>query len=225
MALEPEPPPEPSVAVAGTVGDTGFEVSLDPFARHRSFAGSMRAGKLRSSFQSFLDSWREPIDVRADRMLDLQGFGRLPHAFLKMPRNKRPDELPDGHEDRLKNDLERQFILRNLARVVKTINRNDPLEFERKAISLKFELDYRRELGDLHRKAELLDDLGLDHVRRELAWRHRFLEVMQWERHFCKEIKDDFEGPLWRHDPDTNPIQSKAADEALSSLDDEDRGA
>ena len=90
----------------------------------------------------------------------------------------------------MKNDLERQFILRNLARFVKTVNKDEPLEFQRKAIELaKMDIDARAHIAELHRKPALLDDLGVDHVRKELAWRHRFTEVMQWERYFCREIK------------------------------------
>lgn len=181
-------------------------VPMDPFARHRAFAGWVRTGKLRSTFQWFLDSWKEPIDTRVDKILDLAGFGKAPHAFLKMPRDKRNDELPDGLEEQLKT-CERQFILRNLMRFVKTVNRDDPLEFERKTIALgKPDLDARAHLQDLHRKAELLDGLGVDHMRSELAWRYRFLEVMQWEQYYCKEIRDEFKGPLWKHDPVTNPV-------------------
>lgn len=191
--------------------------SFDPFARHRGFAKWVRTGKLRSTFQWFIDAWREPIDVRADKILDLQSFGKGPALFLKMPRPKKANEYPEGLEDRLKKDLERQFILRNLMRFVKTVNKDDPLEFERKPAGVKVELDARAHLQDLHRTPELLEDLGVDHVRHELAWRHRFLEVMQWERYYCKEIKDEFQGPMWKHDPDTNPIQSKQIDAAAAA--------
>lgn len=190
---------------------------FDPFARHRGFAKWVRTGKLRSTFQWFIDSWKEPIDVRADKILDLQAFGKGPAPFLKMPRPKKASEYPEGLEDRLKKDLERQFILRNLMRFVKTVNKDDPLEFERKPAGVKLELDARAHLADLHRTPELLDELGVDHVRHELAWRHRFLEVMQWERYYCKEIKDEFQGPMWKHDPDTNPIQSRQIDDAAAA--------
>jgi hypothetical protein len=215
MAAPPEPVEVTPVEVT-PFEVTPFEVTIDPFARHRGFAGWVRTGKLRTSFQRFLEHMREPIDVRADRILDLAAFGQVPHQFLKMPRPKRPDELPEGFEDRMK-DLERQFILRNLRRFVKTVDRNDPLEFEKKEVGVKLDLDTRKHLADLHRRPELLGDTGLEQVRNELAWRHRFLEVMQWERYFCKEIKDDFDGPLWKHDPETNPIQAKAADEAIAT--------
>ncbi len=199
------------------MSEPAFEVTIDPFARHREFARWVRTGKLRVSFQAFLERWREPIDVRADKILDLDAIGKPPQTFLKMPRPKRPDEYPEGLEDRMKQDLERQFILRNLMRFVKTVNKDDPLEFETKEVGVKLDLDARKHLADLHRTPELLADLGVDHVRNELAWRRRFLEVMQWERYFCKEIKDDFQGPLWKHDPETNPVATKKADAAMAS--------
>lgn len=201
---------------AGEVVDGPFEVTLDPFARHRTFAGWVRTGKLRSSFEWFLEKWREPIDVRADKILDLAAFGKAPHAFLKMPRKKRPDEFPDGYEDRLKKDVERQFILRNLMRYVKTVNRDDPLEFDKKPVGVKVDLDARAHLRSLHRAPELLDDLGHDHARHELDWRRTMHDVMQWEEWFCKEIKEDFSGPLWKHDPVKNPVKAKVADAAAA---------
>jgi len=218
MATEDDGPvpevAEPKSMGTGLVADGAFAVALDPFARHRGFAGSVRAGRLRSKFQWFLDKWKDPIDVRADKILDLAAFGKVPHQFLKMPRTKRNDEFPEGYEDRLKKDVERQFILRNLMRYVKTIDKGDPLEFEKRAVGVKIDLDTRAHLKDLHRKAELLAKLGTDHVRHELAWRHRMLEVMQWEQYYSAEIKQDFPGPLWKHAPETNPIPAKRIDDA-----------
>jgi hypothetical protein len=40
---------------------------------------------------------------------------------------------------------------------------------------------------------------------------------MQWERYFCKEIKDKFPGPMWRHDPDTNPVPPEPDADAASA--------
>lgn len=217
---EPPPTEAPETPPPSEGGDPEprFEVTIDPFTRHDVFADSVLSGRLRSTFQWFLDQWREPINVRADRILDLDAFGRDLHAFLKMPRTKRADELPDGHEDRMKEDLERQFILRNLMRYVKTINKGDPLEFGRLTVGLsEEELNYRGALIDqLHKPPDLLAEGGLDHVRRELGWRRHFVSEMRWERYFSKEIRDDFQGPLWKHDPDTNPIQSKVADAVLN---------
>ncbi len=188
-------------------------ITMNPFKRHRLFAHKVIYGRLDSRLFVFLDSFREPIDVRADKILDLTKFGRPLAAFTKEPRIKKKEEFTDDLDDRMKTDLERQFILRNLARFVKTVNKDDPLEFKRHAIEVaKMDIDARAHIAELHRKPALLEDLGVDHVRKELAWRHRFTEVMQWERYFCREIKDDFSGPIWKHDPDTNPVRAKQAD-------------
>jgi hypothetical protein len=90
---------------------------------------------------------------------------------------------------------------------------DDTLEFDKKPAGVKLDLDARAHMRELHRKPDLVGDLGVDHCKSELAWRHRFLEVMQWERYFCKEIKDNFQGPMWKHDPDTNPVRSRAEGE------------
>ncbi len=202
---------EPVVEVDGAV-----VVELDPFSRHRAFARWVRTGKLRNTFQSFLDAWREPIDTKADKRMDLAAFGKPAHQFLKLPRPKRNDEFPEGYEDRLKQDLERQFILRNLARYVKTVNRDDPLEYERRKVGVTIDLAPRIILQDLHRTPEFTNPNSVQRVREESEWRHRMLEVMQWERYYCKEIKDDFAGPLWKHDPDTNPV-TRPEDTSLST--------
>lgn len=188
-------------------------ITMDPFGRHRVFARDVIHGRLDNRLLDFLDTFREPIDVRADKVLDLSKFGQPLVQLTKEPRVKKREEFNDDLEDRMKTDLERQFILRNLMRFVKTVNRDDPLEFERKSIEVAtMDIDARAHLADLHKKPDLLEDLGVDHVRKELEWRHRFLEVMQWESYFCREIKEDFSGPLWKHDPETNPVKARQAD-------------
>lgn len=198
-------------------GSGEVEVTLDPFRRHRGFARYACRGHVENGLQRFLDSIREPIDVRADKVLDLKRFGQAMHAFLKMPRKKRKDELNSDTEDRMK-DLERQFVLRNIKRFVKTVNKDDPLEFKREAVEVaKMDIDALAHMKDLHRKPELLDNMGVDHVRGEITWRQHYRDVMQWERYFCREIKADFPGAIWKHDPDTNPIPAKKADAELEA--------
>lgn len=193
-------------------------ITMNPFKRHRLFAHGVIHGRLDSKLFDFLDSFREPIDVRADKILDLSKFGAPLAQFTKAPRVKKKEEFADDLDDRMKTDLERQFILRNLMRFVKTVNKDDPLEFKKTSIEFaKMDIDARAHLQGLHKKPDLLKELGADHARQELAWRYKFLEVMQWERYFCREIKEDFTGPLWKHDPDTNPVQSKQADAALKA--------
>ncbi|MCC6620420.1 MAG: hypothetical protein IT385_04150 [Deltaproteobacteria bacterium] len=184
------------------------QATIDPFALWLTFAKSRRAGKVRTAFVSFLERWKEPIDVQVDKRLDLQAFGKGPHQFLKAPRNKRPDELNSDIAERMKTDVERQFNLRNLGRYVKTVNKGDPLEFKRKPVEVgKLDVDARAHMSEVYKRIEgIVIELGTAAVRAELAWRHRMLEVMQWERYFSKEIREEFSGPMWRHDPDTNPV-------------------
>lgn len=193
-------------------------ITMDPFGRHRVFAREVIHGRLDNRLLDFLDTFREPIDVRADKVLDLSKFGQPLVQLTKEPRVKKREEFNDDLEDRMKTDLERQFILRNLMRYVKTVNKDDPLEFEKRAIQLaQMDFDARAHMSELHKKPDLLSELGVDHVQHELAWRHKFLEVMQWEDYFCREIREDFSGPLWKHDPVTNPVRKKQADAALEA--------
>lgn len=195
------------------------EVLIDPFALWQAFAKSVKGGQLKTTFGEFLDAWREPIDVKVDKKMDLEAFGKGPELFLKMPRPKRPDEFPSDLSDRMKQDLERQFNLRNLARYVKTIDKGDPLEWDHNKVELgKMDHDARAHMQEVYKKIEGVTlALGVDQVRAELAWRHRMLEVMQWERYFSAEIKAEFSGPMWRHDPDTNPVGAQGRQTADGS--------
>jgi len=193
-------------------GARGLDVaSIDPFALWVAFSKWVRAGKVSTAFVKFLARWREPIDVKVDKRLDLSAFGKGPNLFLKTPRPKRPEELDSSLADRMKKDVERQFNLRNLSRFVKTVNRDDPLEYKRQPVVVgKLDVDARGHMKDVYKRIEGITlALGVEHVREELAWRHRMLEVMQWERYFSKEVRENWTGPMWMHDPDRAPPPPK----------------
>lgn len=202
---------DPAAATAAPSGERGLgDVTIDPFAPILAFAKKVKSGQIRTAFVSFLERWREPIDVQIDKRMDLAAFGKGPDLFLKMPRQKKPEEFSGDTSERLKQDLERQFNLRNLGRFVKTINKGDPLEFKRRPVELgKLDFDARAHMSEVYKRIEgIVLALGTDQVKTEMAWRHRMLEVMQWEQWFSKEIKDEFSGPMWRHDPEKNPVSS-----------------
>ena len=213
MVAEAEPtvtPPGltgPAVPPARAVptGPTGIDAaSIDPFAVWIEFAKSVRGGNVWTSTRSFVEAWKPPIDVKVDKRQDLAAFGKGPHQFLKTPRQKKPEEMSSDTTDRMKHDLERQFNLRNLARFVKTVNRDDPLEFKRKAVEIgKLDFDARARIKDVFKPVDGITlELGGAAVRGEIAWRHKILEVIQWEEWFSREAREHVQGPLWQNNPE-----------------------
>ncbi len=193
-------------------GSVGLDVAaIDPFAPHLAFASGVRGASFRLPWFSFLDAIREPIDVRADRILDLDAFGQNTQLIIRPPRKMRDDEYPADLEDRIKNDCERQFILRNIARVEKEAWPNDKLEFDHKPVDAGgFEFPKLASMQEAYEAPQLLEEVSYEVVGGASRWRHTLLAVMQWERHFCREIKDKFDGPLWKYDPEVNPVDIHA---------------
>lgn len=179
---------------------------LDPFSRHRSFQRAVRGGQVPMSFDRFLRDRGRPIDTKVDKHFDLDAFGRPMKAFVKEPRPKQPHEYPEGLEDRMREDLERQFILRNLMRYVVDIDKDDPLEYRRTEVGGGLKATPEIQLRERYRPPELLNELTLDRVAEDQRWRHEIRDVIQWETYFCREIKEDFKGPLWKHHPIDNPV-------------------
>lgn len=202
--------------VADAEGAVGLaEVALDPFALHVAFAKGVRGTSFSLGWYGFLDSRPEPLDVRADKVLDLQAFGQNPQLIIRMPRPMREDEYPAELDDRMKQDCERQFVLRNIARVERDVFLEDKLGFERKPVDAGgFEFPKLASMEEAYKAAELLDEVSYQYVFNASRWRWTLLEVMQWERYFCREIRDKFKGPMWKHDPDTNPVVEEKPDDA-----------
>jgi len=185
-------------------------VPLDPFEGHLSFARSVRGGTFTRAWFGFIDSLRPPIDVRADRILDLEAMGQMPALIIKAPRLMREDEYPEGLEDRMKEDCERQFTLRNIGRAEREAYPDEKLEMDHRPVDAGgFVFPELADMGKARAAPALLEETSYQFVYNASRWRWTMLEVMQWERHFCKELKDTVDGPLWRYDPDA-PRDDKA---------------
>lgn len=198
------------------------EPTINPFASHVAFARDVRGGTFQRPWYAFLDAMREPIDVRADRIIDIHAFGNTLQLIAKPPRMMRDDEYPTDIEDRMKADCERQFVLRNIARLEKEAYPNEKLEFDHKPVDAGgFEFPELASMAEAYAAPELLPEVSYQFVYNASHWRWTLLEIMQWERYFCKEIKDKFPGAMWKHDPDTNPIPDErpAAEDAGPNAD------
>jgi hypothetical protein len=180
---------------------------LDPFAGHLAFAHGVRGTRFRRGWFGFLDSRPEPLDVRADKVLNLEAFGVQKQLIIKPPRPMREDEYPADLDDRMKTDCERQFILRNMRRVEREVDLTEKPPFDHKPVDAGgFEFPKLASMAEAYAAPELLDAVSPQVMADATAWRGTLLAVMRWERYFCKEIKDKFPGPMWKHDPDTNPV-------------------
>lgn len=188
------------------------EFSFDPFARYTGFLLLTEQRELAAGLRRFVERLREPIDVRADKILDLKAFGKGIDPFVRAPRIKKREEFEDDLDDRMKHDLERQFILRNIGRYVRIVD--EKLEFNHTPVELaQLDFDVRAHVKERHKPPELLNELSTDVVRFDMDWRRTMRDVMEWERYFSREIREDFPGPIWKHDPVTNPVPAKATDE------------
>jgi hypothetical protein len=180
---------------------------LDPFAGHLAFAQGVRGGSFRRGWFGFLDSRPEPLDVRADKVLDLAAFGQQRQLIIKPPRPMREDEYPGDLDDRMKTDCERQFILRNMRRLERESGLDEGLPLDRKPRDAGgFAFPELASMATAYAPPELPEASSPRVMADASAWRTTLLAEMRWERYFSKEIKDKFPGPIWRHDPDTNPV-------------------
>lgn len=210
--------PTNSAPSDGSVEGEQASLPWDPFLRHERFGLACGPKEPTPWLKGFLAELREPIDVSADKRLNLEHIGQdMPTAYKEV-RLKKRQEMNDDLDDRMKHDLERQFVLRNLNRVVKDVYKGDPLEFEYRRVELaQLDFQYRQYLEDMHHRPELIDELGSQLMGAELRWRKKMRDDMPWEEHFSREIREDFDGPMWKHDPKAHPVASKRADDMLEN--------
>ncbi len=191
-------------------------ITIDPFEPHLRFANRFRPFAQGST--RFADSMKPSIDVKVDKVLDLSKFGREFKGFYKPVRLKAAEEIKDEFEERRRN-LEPQFILRNLGRVVKEIEPGAPLDFKRVRSAVK-SLESPPDMSKLYAAPAFLPAMGHDHAREERKWRRYMLEEMDWNRYFSREIKEKIAGPLWAHDPDKNPAPAAPVPVPAAAADD-----
>lgn len=198
------------------VGLGEAEVALDPFTPRLAFAARFGAS-IRTWFDRCRVEGITPIDTGVDRRIDLDAI--VSHSAwvgsVKAPRPKTQEEYPLELEEQLR-EVERQFILRNLARYELDIDPDEPMPLDRHNIerpSIEGVLDASRYA---YEPPELLEETLLDAVKSEMAWRREFTRTMRWERHFGSEVKKHYSGPLWKYDPDTAEAARAKADAAAA---------
>jgi len=166
------------------------------------------------------------VDTAVDRRMDLDAI--FAHGdwvgLVKPTRTKSRDELPAEVEEQMR-ELERQFILRNLGRAERFADPDEALPYEHSTVE-------RLNLADAvattrmerHAEPPLLDEMMIDTLRAEVAWRHHYMREMRWERHFGFEVRQAWTGPMWKFDPDDPEAQAALKAKPEPAADEESAG-
>ncbi len=194
---------------------TEAEAALDPFTGRLAFVDRIFRSQ-RARVRTWFDRSRiqpiEPLDSGADRivnyealeaMMDWQGLVRRPRP---MPKDAYPSEIEEAMQHR-----EPQFILRNLGRVEKEVDPDEPLPLDRRPLPIGAALDGLDSAKDVrHEPPQLLDEMTVD-VFSEQHGVMRRLYREPWNRRFSKELRADHTGPMWSYDPDAAEAKRAAA--------------
>lgn len=176
----------------------------DPFAGHLAFVDRFwpnppRTASMRPGFDPV-----DPIDTRADKLVDFDALEALAQwsGNLLEPREMRADEYPMEVEEAMA-EREPQFHLRNLSRVERVADPDHLEEMGRYRVERGLEVEGAGFAGGpTYEAPKLIEPMLLDTV----AWRKQttreLLDDNPWERHFGREIKENWGRPMWKYDPD-----------------------
>jgi hypothetical protein len=179
------------------------EPGIDPFSVHERFANRLASVRptARARPESILPL--APLDVSVDKLMDLDALEA--HAsfegMIRSPRTKEEGELSGEISDAL-TECKPQFHLRNLNRVERFADPEEPLGFE----TVTTESGLPAETSDApdpmaRLKPVLLDGTSIEAVRELRAEHDVLFRQTAWNEHFSREIKDDATGPLWKSAP------------------------
>lgn len=181
-------------------------VSMDPFTPRLAFIDRV-SPRLATLGEERSMKPLEPIDTTVDSFLDIEKLERLAafQGCFRSPRSQSVDELPEEVSEALKN-LEPQFILRNLSRAVRDVDPSEPLAMEMADTG-------RVNMGDVLQdsrtarieRVDLLESLTPEFMASQHATMRTLVQKTRWEEHFSREIKEDFQGPIWKYDPHAVP--------------------
>lgn len=210
--------PELSTPESADGEGAAFPLIHDPFAPHLRFA-SHTGMRLRPWMERPGPRPLEPIDTQADKLVDFDALEALAsfRGLFKVPVEMHPDNYPSSIQDQMR-ELEPQFILRNLGRVERMNEGQKRLPVERHRPAPGIDIDAIAQLRlARYESPELLDETNLDVVSGLTAFRRRLYRDVRWERHFSREIREDFEGPMWRYQPPEDAPTAPAAQADVGS--------
>ncbi|MEE2779597.1 MAG: hypothetical protein VYE15_03670 [Myxococcota bacterium] len=181
--------------------DSG-DPSADPFEGHLQFAEPLAgAALLRAVTPAELARFKPPKE-RDVHLIDPEVIAsRQSWQGSVVPHRPRdPEDYPTEVSDALEN-CEPQFILRNLARMDRWGDPDEPLELEMMEVPYGLPAPESTGLLDFQPASPDLD-LSVDVLRqrkRETRW---LMDELAWETRFSKELKESHVGPMWRAEPD-----------------------
>lgn len=121
---------------------------------------------------------------------------RGPRIRAKVIR-ERPMSRPDDLDVRLE-ECTPQFFLRNIARVERSVEDRPELQIVRTR-------DRQAETFECHRiryaPPQFLEHWNIEDVLWLRALIRRYVFEEDWSRHFCRELKESVQGPLYRYNP------------------------
>jgi len=113
---------------------------------------------------------------------------------------RRMKEQPVGLSGRMEHKTP-QFFLRNLSRTEVFVD--DSPGFEKvETRDPVAEHVVEEMLSMRYKPPALIEQWNIDKVKRVRATFRRLLYEDDWARHFCRELKDEVRGPLYKYDPD-----------------------
>lgn len=176
------------------------ELSLDPFSGHQRFAD--RLGGSRPTARARPEALRplEVLDVTIDKLVDLEALEERAsfEGMVRAPRPLEDEELDPKISDAL-TECKPQFHLRNLSRAERFADPDEPLDFESAGSQMGIPEPDPEATDPMDRVApDLLTSISSETVRELRAEHHDLFAATSWNEHFCREIKAEATGPLWK---------------------------
>ena len=178
----------------------------DPFDGHLRFVAYFEAKKASTFADRMTLTPLEPIDVSVDRKLDFESLEAIAswHGFFKNPRIKDSAEFDVEADNRLKECMA-QFHLRNIGRVERIADPDEPLEYGHSRVPYGLRADGAEiPKSDFECFAGFLSELTYDVVKSRQVMMRWFRHETQWEKHVCRELKEATALPLWRYHADAD---------------------
>lgn len=202
------------------------DIWIDPFTPHLAFAErALRAARDVRPRGARIDP-PEPLDTRVDRFVDLDALEALAEwqGLARPARTMSDEEYPSDLEEAM-DEREPQFNLRNIPRAERYADPDERLAYDRDRFEYGLHVegvgeDRRWE----HEPPELLEEMNLDAVRAQLAWRRWYSNEARWERYFSKEIRTHTDGPLWRRPFEEASAEERRAPDRPHGSDDGEEG-
>jgi hypothetical protein len=179
------------------------EPGIDPFSAHERFATRLAGTRPIARARPDAMLPMEPIDVAVDRRMDLEALVAQAtfEGAVRAPRTLEEDELSGEISDAL-TECKPQFHLRNLNRVERFADPDEPLDFETVVSQTGLPVESADEPDPMARLTPgLLARTSIEAIRGLRAEHDALFRDTAWNEHFSRELKENATGPLWKQGP------------------------